>query len=91
MCLPLEVLSPGLWLQVPWHCAWLGNGQAGANAVGPGRLPHLLDAVSGKRVLVDTSATFSVFPHKSTPACPAALNLLGLQDCIFLSFVFFLL
>jgi hypothetical protein len=43
------------------------------NAISPGSLFHLHDQLSGKHFLVDTGATYSVFPHRSSapPSGPA--------------------
>jgi hypothetical protein len=36
------------------------------NAVTPGRLVHVLDQLSNMRFLVDTGASYSIFPHSSS-------------------------
>jgi hypothetical protein len=36
------------------------------NAVTPGRLVHVLDQISNRRFLVDTGASYSIFPHRSS-------------------------
>jgi hypothetical protein len=44
------------------------------NAVSPGHLVNIKDQFSHRPVLVDTGASFSVFPHSSTsPPCGPAL------------------
>jgi hypothetical protein len=56
-------------------CTWQGNGKAGGklNAISPGNLLHLRDQLSGRHFLVDTGATYSIFPHRSSapPSGPA--------------------
>jgi hypothetical protein len=46
------------------------------NAVAPGDLLFVLDRFSNRRFLVDTGASFSVFPHRST-AVPSGPHLSG--------------
>ena len=46
------------------------------NAVAPGRLVHLVDEKTGDRYLVDTGATFSVFPFCGS-AAPTGPTLRG--------------
>ncbi len=56
-------------------CTWQGNGKGGGklNAISPGHLLHLRDQLSGRHFLVDTGATYLVFPHRSSapPSGPA--------------------
>jgi hypothetical protein len=45
------------------------------NAVAPGELLHLTDELSGRRFLVDTGASYSIFPHQSSqPVCGPVLK-----------------
>ena len=45
------------------------------NAVAPGELLHLTDELSGQRFLVDTGASYSIFPHQSSqPVCGPVLK-----------------
>jgi hypothetical protein len=54
-------------------CSWQGNGQL--NAVAPGELLHLSDELSGRRFLVDTGASYSIFPYQSSqPVCGHVLK-----------------
>ncbi len=46
------------------------------NAVAPGRLVHIEDQISGRRFLIDTGASYSIFPHKSS-APPTGPHLKG--------------
>jgi hypothetical protein len=46
------------------------------NAVVPGSLVHIVDQLSGRRYLVDTGASFSIFPHKSSTP-PSGQKLTG--------------
>jgi hypothetical protein len=44
-------------------------------AVAPGELLHLTDELSGRRFLVDTGASYSIFPHQSLqPVCVPVLK-----------------
>ncbi len=36
------------------------------NAVAPGPLVHIIDQLMGRRFLIDTGASYSIFPHRST-------------------------
>ncbi len=36
------------------------------NAVAPRQLVHIVDQLTGRRFLVDTGASYSIFPHRST-------------------------
>jgi hypothetical protein len=36
------------------------------NAVVPGQLVHIVDQLTGRRFLIDTGASYSIFPHRST-------------------------
>ncbi len=49
------------------------------NAVSPGRLVHVVDQLSHRRFLVDTGASFSVYPHSSAspPHGPALAGAAG--------------
>jgi hypothetical protein len=49
------------------------------NAVSPGRLVHVVDQLSRRRFLVDTGASFSVYPHASAspPHGPALAGAAG--------------
>ncbi len=49
------------------------------NAVAPGPLVHIEDQLSKRRFLVDTGASFSIFPHKSStpPSGPALFGPAG--------------
>ncbi len=53
------------------HVGKLGR-QGRLNAVAPGSLVHIVDQLSNRRFLVDTSASYSIFPHSSaaTPSGP---------------------
>jgi hypothetical protein len=52
---------------------WRHRGQL--NAVAPGELLHLSDELSGPRFLVDTGASYSIFPHQpSHPVCGPVLK-----------------
>jgi hypothetical protein len=47
-------------------CSWAGNKSPWRlNAVAPGFLVHILDQISGRRILLDTSAAFSILPYSS--------------------------
>jgi hypothetical protein len=46
------------------------------NAIVPGSLVHIIDQLSGRCYLVDTGASFSIFPHKSTTP-PTSQKLTG--------------
>jgi hypothetical protein len=49
--------------------------QGRLNAVGPGALVHIQDQLSKRRFLVDTGASFSIFPHHSSaPASGPVLS-----------------
>ncbi len=52
------------------------GGRGRLNAVIPGSLVHIIDQLSGRRYHVDTGASFSIFPHKSTTP-PTGQNLTG--------------
>jgi hypothetical protein len=52
------------------------GGRGRLNAVVPGLLVHIIDQLSGRRYLVDTGASFSIFPHKSTTP-PSGQKLTG--------------
>ncbi len=61
----LGVWHPGLQLLRRLLLAgkWAGQGQL--NAVAPGRLLHVADQLTGTKFLVDTGASYFIFPHKS--------------------------
>jgi hypothetical protein len=46
------------------------------NAVAPGQLVHIMDQLTGRRFLIDTGASYSIFPHRSTWP-PSGLLLTG--------------
>jgi hypothetical protein len=50
--------------------------QGRLNAVVPGSLVHLVDQLSNRHFLVDTGASFSIFPHQSSSP-PSWLHLRG--------------
>jgi hypothetical protein len=50
--------------------------QGRLNAVIPGTLVHIEDQLSNRRFLVDTGASFSLFPHTSA-AAPSGPRLIG--------------
>jgi hypothetical protein len=52
-------LHAALLLSGKWWC------QGQLNAVVPGELLHLSDELSGRRFLVDTGASYSIFPYVS--------------------------
>jgi len=50
-------------------------GRGSLNAVAPGKLVHIMDDISNRRFLVDTGASFSIFPHhSSSPASGPSLT-----------------
>ncbi len=55
----------------PLHVGKLDH-QGRLNAVVPGSLVHIVDQLSHRRFLVDTGASYSIFPHTSaaTPSGP---------------------
>ncbi len=57
------------------HVGKLGR-QGRLNAVVPGSLVHIVDQLSNRRFLVDTGASYSIFPHSSA-APPSGPKLRG--------------
>jgi len=50
--------------------------QGRLNAIVPGSLVHIVDQISNRRFLIDTGASYSIFPHKSS-APPSGPRLKG--------------
>ncbi len=50
--------------------------QGRLNAIVPGSLVHIVDQISNRRFLIDTGASYSIFPHKSS-APPSGPSLKG--------------
>ncbi len=46
------------------------------NAMAPGQLVHIVDQLTGRRFLIDTGASYSIFPHLSTSP-PSGPHLTG--------------
>jgi hypothetical protein len=63
---PLVVGQQGLQLPPALLVAGKLSGRGRLNAVVPGSLVHIIDQLSGRRYFVDTGASFSIFPQKST-------------------------
>jgi len=59
----------------PLHVGKLDR-QGRLNAVVPGSLVHIVDQLSSRRFLVDTGASYSIFPHSSS-AAPSGPKLRG--------------
>ena len=59
----------------PLHVGKLDR-QGRLNAVVPGSLVHIVDQLSNRRFLVDTGASYSIFPHTSS-AAPSGPKLRG--------------
>ncbi|MFO0007061.1 MAG: hypothetical protein ACK559_38690, partial [bacterium] len=62
---PLEVRRGGPHLHEALHVDGKLVRQGRINAVAPGRLMHIVDETSQWRFLVDTGATYSIFPYFS--------------------------
>jgi hypothetical protein len=67
---PLAVRRPGVRLQGHRRPTLQLAGNLTAreclNAVAPGLLVHIVDQLTGRRFLVDTGASYSIFPHQSS-------------------------
>ncbi len=71
----LAVRRPGHFLQAALQLAGKRRRRGQLNAVAPGELLHLTDELSGQRFLVDTGASYSIFPHQSSqPVCGPVLK-----------------
>jgi hypothetical protein len=77
----LGVWGPGLQLRRCLLLAGKRGGRGQLKAVAPGRLLHVADQLTGTKFLVDTGASYSIFPHKSRrlPSRPKLRGLIG-QD-----------
>jgi hypothetical protein len=67
---PLAVRGEGVLLQglggVSLQLAGKLVARGCLNAVTPGQLVHIVDQLTGRRFLIDTGASYSIFPHRST-------------------------
>jgi hypothetical protein len=72
---PLAVRRRGHILHTALQLAGKWRRQGQLNAVAPGELLHLSDKLSGRRFLVDTGTSYSIFPHQSSqPVCGPILK-----------------
>jgi hypothetical protein len=72
---PLGLQGVLYYLPQALHVAGKRPSRGELNAISPGSLLRLHDQLSGKHFLVDTGATYSVFPHwSSAPASGPALT-----------------
>jgi hypothetical protein len=53
-------------MQSPLHLDGKLGSPGRLNAVAAGQLIHMLDQVSNRRFLVDTGASYSILPHRSS-------------------------
>ncbi len=63
---PLAVRRQGLQLPAPLLLAGKLESRGRLNTVIPGSLAHIVDQSSGRRFLIDTGASFSIMPYKSS-------------------------
>jgi hypothetical protein len=74
----LEIWRGRLFLRAALQLAGKGRCRGQLNAVVPGELLHLTDSLTGRSFLVDTGASFSIFPHLSAdPGSGPALRSLS--------------
>jgi hypothetical protein len=48
-----------------YHCVSIVLTPTCLNAVAPGQLVHIVDQLTGRRFLIDTGTSYSIFPHRS--------------------------
>ncbi|MFN9909164.1 MAG: hypothetical protein ACK56F_24100, partial [bacterium] len=75
LLLPLDLCGQGDEVCGPLHVGNLDR-QGRLNAVVPGSLVHIVNQLSNRRFLVDTGASYSIFPHTSS-AAPSGPKLRG--------------
>ena len=63
---PFLLWSQGQDMPGPLHLAWKLGGPGRLNTVAAGRLIHMLDKISKRRFLLDTGASYSILPHRSS-------------------------
>ncbi len=72
----LAVRRQGVQLPLALFMAGKLGSRGRLNAVVPGSLVHIVNQLSGRRYLVDTGASFWIFPHKSSTP-PSGQKLTG--------------
>ncbi len=70
MPLPLLLQSQGKVMPGSLHLVRKLGAPGRLNAIAAGELIHMLDQISNRRFLVDTGASYSILPHRSS--LPAA-------------------
>ncbi len=61
------------------------GGPGRLNAVAAGQLIHMLDQISNRRFLVDTGASYSILPHRSSLPAKGVPSCLARRVSLFLA------